>query len=179
MACPGGVVGTARGADGGASLADCFGSLEALREASTEDLSQVDGVGPTIAASWEQWLAVDWHRQLLERWAAAGVRTADGSAQADSGQAHTLSGLTIVVTGTLERFTRDGAKEAIVSRGGKAAGSVSKRTSFVVVGENAGSKEAKARELGLTVLDENAFERLLADGPDAVTPGSTPGSPSE
>ena len=76
------------------------------------------------------------------------------------------------MTGTLERFTRDGAKEAIVSRGGKAAGSVSKRTSFVVVGENAGSKEAKARELGLTVLDENAFERLLADGPDAVTPGS-------
>jgi len=161
------------------ALADCFGSLEALREASTEDLSQVDGVGPTIAASWEQWLAVDWHRQLLERWAAAGVRTADGSAQADSGQAHTLSGLTIVVTGTLERFTRDGAKEAIVSRGGKAAGSVSKRTSFVVVGENAGSKEAKARELGLTVLDENAFERLLADGPDAVTPGATPGQPAE
>ena len=161
------------------ALADCFGSLEALREASTEDLSQVDGVGPTIAASWEQWLAVDWHRQLLERWAAAGVRTADGSAQADSGHAHTLSGLTIVVTGTLERFTRDGAKEAIVSRGGKAAGSVSKRTSFVVVGENAGSKEAKARELGLTVLDENAFERLLADGPDAVTPGATPGQPAE
>ena len=96
------------------------------------------------------------------------MRTAD---EADGERVErTLEGLTVVVTGTLERFTRDGAKEAIVSRGGRAAGSVSKRTSFVVVGENAGSKETRARELGLPILDEEGFERLLAGGPDAVAP---------
>ena len=106
--------------------------------------------------------------EILDRWAACGVRTAD---EADAERVErTLEGLTVVVTGTLERFTRDGAKEAIVSRGGRAAGSVSKRTSFVVVGENAGSKETKARELGLPILDEEGFERLLAGGPDAVRP---------
>ena len=150
------------------ALAARFGSLEALREADEEELSGVDGVGPTIAAAWREWLDVDWHREILDRWAACGVRTAD---EADAERVErTLEGLTVVVTGTLERFTRDGAKEAIVSRGGRAAGSVSKRTSFVVVGENAGSKETKARELGLPILDEEGFERLLAGGPDAVAP---------
>ena len=134
-----------------------------------EELSQVDGVGPTIAAAWTEWLAVDWHREVLDRWAAAGVRTADEGA-VGAGPARTLAGLTVVVTGTLDHFTRDSAKEAIVSRGGRAAGSVSKRTSFVVAGDNAGSKEAKARELGLTILDEEGFERLLAGGPDVVVP---------
>ena len=151
------------------ALAGRFGSLRALREAGVEELSQVDGVGPAIAASWAEWLDVDWHREVLDRWAAAGVRTADETARG-AGTVRTLAGLTVVVTGTLERFTRDGAKEAIVSRGGRAAGSVSKRTSFVVVGENAGSKEVRARELGLRILDEEAFERLLAEGPDAVSP---------
>ena len=156
------------------ALATRFGSLEALREADEEELSGVDGVGPTIAAAWREWLDVDWHREILDRWAACGVRTAD---EADGERVErTLEGLTVVVTGTLERFTRDGAKEAIVSRGGRAAGSVSKRTSFVVVGENAGSKGTRARELGLPILDEEAFERLLAGGPDAVRPAEADGS---
>ena len=156
------------------ALAARFGSLEALREADEEELSGVDGVGPTIAAAWREWLDVDWHREILDRWAACGVRTAD---EADAERVErTLEGLTVVVTGTLERFTRDGAKEAIVSRGGRAAGSVSKRTSFVVVGENAGSKGTRARELGLPILDEEAFERLLAGGPDAVRPAEADGS---
>lgn len=156
------------------ALATRFGSLEALREADEEELSGVDGVGPTIAAAWREWLDVDWHREILDRWAACGVRTAD---EADAERVErTLEGLTVVVTGTLDRFTRDGAKEAIVSRGGRAAGSVSKRTSFVVVGENAGSKGTRARELGLPILDEEAFERLLAGGPDAVRPAEAAGS---
>ena len=156
------------------ALATRFGSLEALREAGEEELSGVDGVGSTIAAAWREWLDVDWHREILDRWAACGVRTADeaGGERVE----RTLEGLTVVVTGTLERFTRDGAKEAIVSRGGRAAGSVSKRTSFVVVGENAGSKGTRARELGLPILDEEAFERLLAGGPDAVRPAEAAGS---
>ena len=156
------------------ALATRFGSLQALCEATLDELSEIDGVGPTIAAAWRQWLEVDWHREVLDRWAAAGVRTADDNSRA-GGLSQTLEGLTVVVTGTLERFTRDGAKEAIVSRGGKASGSVSKRTSFVVVGDRAGSKETKARELGLTILDEEGFERLLAQGPDAVTSSGTSG----
>ncbi|MBE6481749.1 MAG: NAD-dependent DNA ligase LigA [Actinomyces ruminicola] len=153
------------------ALAARFGSMDALRAASLEELAQVDGVGPTIAAAWKDWLEADWHEQILARWAAAGVRMADES---DAGEAapQTLAGLTVVVTGTLQHFTRDGAKEAIVARGGKASGSVSKRTSYVVVGDNAGSKETKARELGLKLLDEAGFEALLAGGPAAVDGGS-------
>ncbi len=146
------------------ALAARFGSLEALREASLDELSQVDGVGPTIAAAWQEWLEVDWHREILDRWAAAGVRTQD---EVTSHLPQTLTGLSVVVTGTLEHFTREGAKEAIVERGGKAAGSVSRRTSYVVVGANAGSKETKARELGIPVLDEEGFRALLQDGPAA------------
>ena len=149
------------------ALAARFGSMEALSAATLEELSEVDGVGPAIAASWTDWLAVDWHREVLRRWEAAGVRTAD-EVPAGAGAAQTLAGLTVVVTGTLSRFTRDGAKEAIISRGGKASGSVSRRTSYVVVGENAGSKEAKARDLGLSILDEEGFERLLAKGPQGL-----------
>lgn len=148
------------------ALAARFGSLEALRAATAEELAQVEGVGPTIAASWVLWRETDWHQEVLERWEAAGVRSAeDGHAQAP---AQVLAGLTVVVTGTLEGFTRDSAKEAIVSRGGKAAGSVSKRTSVVVAGPGAGSKEAKARELGVPVLDEEGFLRLLEQGARAV-----------
>ncbi len=149
------------------ALAARFGSMEALSAATLEELSEVDGVGPAIAASWTDWLAVDWHREVLRRWETAGVRTAD-DVPAGAGAAQTLAGLTVVVTGTLSRFTRDGAKEAIISRGGKASGSVSRRTSYVVVGENAGSKEAKARDLGLSILDEEGFERLLAKGPQGL-----------
>lgn len=146
------------------ALAARFGSLEALRQASLDELSQVDGVGSTIAAAWQEWLEVDWHREILDRWAAAGVRTQD---EVTTTAPQTLAGLSVVVTGTLEHFTREGAKEAIVVRGGKAAGSVSKRTSYVVVGANAGSKETKARELGVPVLDEEGFRALLEHGPAA------------
>lgn len=157
------------------ALATRFTSLDRLREASLDELSQVDGVGPTIAAAWRSWLEIDWHRQVLDRWAAAGVRTAD--AADDQAVERTLEGLTVVVTGTLERFTRDSAKEAIVVRGGKASGSVSRRTSYVVAGDKAGSKETKARELGVPVLDEAAFERLLASGPGALEAGEEAASP--
>lgn len=147
------------------ALATELGSLDAIRAASEEELAAVEGVGPTIAAAVRDWFAEDWHREIVERWAAAGVRTAD---ERDASVARTLEGLTVVVTGSLDGFSRDGAKEAIIARGGKAAGSVSKKTDFVVVGENAGSKEAKARELGLPILDEAGFAALLEGGPAAV-----------
>ena len=108
---------------------------------------------------------MDWHEEIVAGWAAAGVRMEDEVAE---GFVKTLEGLTVVVTGGLEGFSRDGAKEAIISRGGKASGSVSKKTDFVVVGENAGSKETKARDLGLRILDEAGFVALLEHGPDAV-----------
>ena len=147
------------------ALATRFGSLEAVMSASTEELGAVEGVGPTIAEAVTEWFEVDWHRDIVQRWRAAGVRLED---ERDASIERTLEGLTVVVTGSLENFSRDGAKEAIIARGGKASGSVSKKTDFVVVGPGAGSKEDKARELGRPILDETAFERLLAGGPDAV-----------
>src|SRR5699024_283656 len=136
------------------SLATAYGSMDAIREASVEQLSDTDGVGEIIAEAVVEWFAVDWHRELVDGWARSGVRMAD---EVEEGFTKTLEGLTVVVTGGLEGFTRDGAKEAIITRGGKASGSVSKKTDFVVVGENAGSKETKARELGLRILDEAGF----------------------
>ncbi|WP_307844245.1 NAD-dependent DNA ligase LigA [Sanguibacter suaedae] len=152
------------------ALATEFGSLDEIDRASLEDLAATDGVGPTIAAAVKEWFGEptdtdSWHREVLDRWRAAGVRTAD---EVDESLVRTLEGLTVVVTGSLDGLSRDGAKEAIIARGGKAAGSVSKKTDFVVVGENAGTKETKARELGLTILDEPAFLRLLEGGPEAV-----------
>ncbi|MFV0426086.1 MAG: NAD-dependent DNA ligase LigA [Beutenbergiaceae bacterium] len=147
------------------ALATHFGSLDAIRAARSEELSAVDGVGPTIAEAVIDWFTVDWHREIVDRWAAAGVRMAD---ERDDSISRTLEGLTVVVTGSMETFTRDGAKEAIISRGGKAAGSVSKKTDFVVVGPGAGSKEVKARDLGLVILDEAGFQQLLEGGPAAV-----------
>lgn len=146
------------------SLATAYGSMDAIREASLEQLAQTDGVGAIIAESVHDWFAVDWHRELVEGWAASGVRMVD---EVEEGFVKTLEGLTVVVTGGLENFTRDGAKEAIIARGGKASGSVSKRTNFVVIGENAGSKADKARDLGLTILDEAGFVDLLQNGPPA------------
>jgi DNA ligase (NAD+) len=143
------------------ALAGHFGSMDAIRAASLEELSGVEGVGPVIAEAVQEWFAVEWHRQILKKWAAAGVRMAD---EVDGSRLRTLTGLTIVVTGSLEGFSRDQAKEAILSRGGKAAGTVSKKTNYVVVGQNAGSKEAKAIELGLRVLDEAGFRALLESG---------------
>lgn len=120
----------------------------------------------------------DWHREIIERWRDAGVRVRD---ERDESIVRTLEGLTVVVTGSLEGFNRDQVKEAIIVRGGKAAGSVSKKTDFVVVGENAGSKEAKARELGLKILDEAGFVTLLAEGPPTAAEPllEEDGSPAE
>ncbi|WP_374953624.1 NAD-dependent DNA ligase LigA [Arthrobacter sp. Y81] len=144
------------------ALATAFGSMEAIRQASEEDLAHVDGVGPVIAAALKEWFAEDWHREIVDSWAEDGVRMAD---ERDESTPRTLEGLTIVVTGSLEGFSRDEAKEAILIRGGKAAGSVSKNTSYVVAGENAGTKLDKAEQLGLPVLDEDGFRELLANGP--------------
>ncbi|GAA1641839.1 NAD-dependent DNA ligase LigA [Georgenia ruanii] len=147
------------------ALATHYGSLDAIRAAGLEELSAVDGVGPVIAAALQAWFEEDWHREIVESWAAAGVRMAD---ERDESIVRTLEGLTVVVTGSLEGFSRDSAREAIIVRGGKAAGSVSKKTDFVVVGANAGSKEDKARELGRPILDEAGFVALLEGGPAAV-----------
>nr|WP_245531513.1 NAD-dependent DNA ligase LigA [Arthrobacter globiformis] len=144
------------------ALATAFGSMDAIRQASEEDLAHVDGVGPVIAAALKEWFAEDWHREIVDTWAADGVRMED---EQDESVPRTLEGLTIVVTGSLEGFSRDEAKEAILIRGGKAAGSVSKNTSYVVAGENAGTKLDKAEQLGLPVLDEDGFRELLANGP--------------
>ena len=140
------------------ALATAFGSLDAIRGASAAELAAVEGVGGVIADSVREWFDVPWHVEIVDSWAAAGVRMAD---ERDESVPQTLAGLTIVATGSLENFTRDGVTEAIVSHGGKAASSVSKNTDFVVVGANAGSKAAKAEELGITVLDEAGFEALL------------------
>jgi DNA ligase (NAD+) len=143
------------------ALATALGSMDAIRAASEEQLADVDGVGPTIAASLTEWFSVDWHREILDRWKEAGVRMAD---EVDESTPRTLEGLTVVVTGTLPNFSRDEAKEAIIIRGGKAAGSVSKNTSYVVAGENAGTKLDKAEQLGIPVLDEDGFRKLLETG---------------
>ncbi|MFE5835880.1 NAD-dependent DNA ligase LigA [Arthrobacter sp. NPDC056493] len=144
------------------ALANHFGTMDAIRQASEEELAGVDGVGPTIAAALKEWFAEDWHVDIIDRWAAAGVRMKD---ERDESTPRTLEGLTVVVTGTLEGFSRDEAKEAILVRGGKAAGSVSKKTSYLVAGDNAGTKRDKAEQLGVPVLDEDGFRELLATGP--------------
>jgi DNA ligase (NAD+) len=146
------------------ALATEFGSLDAITSASTEQLAAVEGVGPTIADAVTEWFTVDWHRAIVDKWRAAGVRMAD---ERDARVPRTLEGLTIVVTGSLTGFSRDDAKEAIVARGGKAAGSVSKKTGYVVAGDSPGSKYDKAVELGVPILDEDGFRRLLAEGPPA------------
>jgi DNA ligase (NAD+) len=147
------------------ALATAFGSMEAIQEATEEELAAVDGVGPTIAASIKEWFGVEWHRDVVRKWREAGVRMED---ERDESVPRTLEGLTIVVTGSLEGFSRDEAKEAILARGGKASGSVSKKTSYLVAGENAGSKHDKALQLGVPVLDENGFRALLDGGAEAV-----------
>lgn len=144
------------------ALATEFGSIDAIVSASTEQLAAVEGVGATIAAAVTEWFTVDWHREIVDKWTAAGVRTAD---ERDDNTPRTLAGLTIVVTGSLPGFSRDDAKEAILARGGKAAGSVSKKTSYVVAGDAPGSKYDKAVELRVPILDEDGFRKLLADGP--------------
>jgi DNA ligase (NAD+) len=136
-------------------------------------IASVDGVGPTIAAAVRDWFAVDWHRDVVARWRAAGVRMVD---EVDTSVLRTLEGLSIVVTGSMAGFSRDEAKEAIMSRGGRAAGSVSKKTAFVVAGDAPGSKYDKALELGVPLLDENGFRVLLERGPEAAREVATIGS---
>ena len=143
------------------ALAAEFGSMEAIRAADRERLSSAEGVGPTIADSILEWFSVDWHREIVEAWIASGVRMAEDR---DESTPRTLEGLTIVVTGSLEGFTRDSVKEAIIARGGKASGSVSKKTDYVVVGESAGSKADRAEQLGVPILDEAGFVALLEHG---------------
>jgi DNA ligase (NAD+) len=144
------------------ALATEFGDLAAIEEASTEQLAAVDGVGVTIADAVTEWFTVDWHRAIVQKWRDAGVRMAD---ERDAGMPRTLAGVTIVVTGALNGFSRDEAKEAILARGGKAAASVSKKTNYVVAGDSPGSKYDKAVELGVPILDEDGFRRLLEEGP--------------
>ena len=146
------------------ALATALGSLENIMAADEQQLADVEGVGPTIAAALREWFDVDWHRAIVDKWRAAGVRMEDAR---DTSITPVLAGLTIVVTGSLTGFSRDEAKEAIIARGGKASGSVSKKTSFVVAGDAPGSKYDKAVELGVPILDEDGFRALLTDGPPA------------
>lgn len=148
------------------AIAAEFRSVDAIAAASEEELAAVEGVGPRVAAAIRDWFEVDWHREIVDRWKAAGVRMEDEPPAERLPQ--TLAGLTFVVTGTLAAFTRDEAGAALAARGGKVSSSVSKKTSFVVVGENAGSKLDKAVKLGVPVLEENGFQVLLAEGPEAA-----------
>ncbi|MFJ4839070.1 NAD-dependent DNA ligase LigA [Streptomyces sp. NPDC088746] len=154
-------------------LARQFRSVDRIDAASEEELAAADGVGPIIAASVKQWFAEDWHREILRKWREAGVRMEDEGAGEDEGP-RPLEGLTVVVTGTLTAHTRDGAKEALQSLGAKVTGSVSKKTSFVVVGDNPGSKYDKAMQLKVPVLDEDGFAVLLEQGPDAAREAAVP-----
>ena len=155
------------------ALAAAFGSIDAIAQAPTETLTLVDEVGPTIAGSITDWFGVDWHRAIVEKWREAGVQLADPGftgtgPSAGTGPGGPLSGVTVVLTGTLPEFTREEAAEAIQSLGGKVSSSVSKKTSFVVAGESPGSKLDKAESLGVPVLDEAGLRLLLSDGPEAA-----------
>jgi DNA ligase (NAD+) len=148
------------------ALAKNFGSISAISQASEVELSNTDGVGEVIAQSIIEWFAVDWHQEIISKWEKAGVQLVEIARESTDPQ--TLTGLTLVVTGSLEDFTRDGVSEVITSHGGKTSSSVSKKTDFVVAGEAAGSKLAKAEELGVRVLNESEFKTLLAKGPAAL-----------
>ena len=148
------------------SLANHFGSLDRIFAASEIELSEVDGVGPILAKSLKDWILIDWHKNLIESWRKAGVlleipdHRGPGSNTSAGG---VFSGLSIVVTGTLQNYTREQIEELIITNGGKAASSVSKNTAFVVAGANAGSKLAKAESLGVPVISEEEFAKKLAN----------------
>ena len=143
------------------ALANKFGSITNIQKASSQELADIDGVGQVMADAIVEWFEVDWHKQIIKKWEKAGVALVDAPKEKLK---QTLAGLTIVVTGSLKDFTRDGASEAITARGGKASSSVSAKTDFVVAGEAAGSKLDKAQELGITILDEAGFKSLLSKG---------------
>lgn len=156
------------------ALAQWFGSLDAIRAADRDELAAVDGVGGIIADSLIDWFDVDWHREIVDRWQAAGARLevpghpGPGAAVVEGG---VLDGLTVVATGSLEGFTREGAQEAILAAGGKAGSSVSKKTDFVAAGPGAGSKLAKAEQLGVRIIDAAQFRILVEEGPAALGEG--------
>jgi DNA ligase (NAD+) len=154
------------------ALARDFRSLDRIAEATEEELAAADGVGPTIARSIKDWFAVDWHRELVEKWRAAGVRMADEGEAAGPGP---LTGVTVVVTGSLRDYSRDQATAAIQERGGKVTGSVSKKTGFVVVGADPGSKYDKAVQVKAPILDDDGFRVLLEQGPEAAREVATIG----
>ncbi len=156
-----------------AALARAFRSIERIEQATEEELAATDGVGAIIATSVKEWFAEEWHQEILRKWRAAGVRMEEEGSGEDEGP-RPLEGLTVVVTGTLQSHTRDGAKEALQSRGAKVTGSVSKKTSFVVVGDNPGSKFEKAVQLKLSILDDAGFAVLLEEGPDAAREAALP-----
>ncbi len=147
------------------ALAREFGDLDRIAAASVEELGSTDGVGPIIAEAVVDWFAVDWHREVVEKWRRGGLRLAED--RVDDGP-RPLDGVTVVITGTIEGWSRDGATLAVQERGGKVSGSVSKKTDFVVVGENPGSKHDKAVALGRPVLDAAGFAVLLEQGPEAA-----------
>lgn len=149
-------------------VAAAFPSIESLEAASYDELSAVEGIGPTIATSIREWFATDWRREIVTKWQAAGCVLADEPGEADEELPQTLAGLSIVVTGSIEGYTRDSVAEAIVRRGGRAASSVSKKTDFVVVGESPGSKYDKAVTLKRPILDGADFAVLLEQGPEAA-----------
>ncbi|MYZ08662.1 NAD-dependent DNA ligase LigA [Streptomyces sp. SID2999] len=155
------------------ALAREFRSIDRIEAATEEELAATDGVGPIIAAALKEWFAEDWHREIVRKWKAAGVPLEEEATGEDEGP-RPLEGMTVVVTGTLENFTRDGAKDALQSRGAKVTGSVSKKTSFVVVGDNPGSKYDKAMQLKVPVLDEDGFTVLLERGPEAAAEVALP-----
>jgi DNA ligase (NAD+) len=146
-------------------LAAEFGSIDAIAAATPEQIAAVEGVGPTIAEAITEWFSVDWHREIVEKWRAAGVTMAEE--RVDTGP-KPLAGITVVVTGTLAHYSRDEVTEAITARGGKVTGSVSKKTDFVVVGDNPGSKYDKAVALKVPILDDDGLQVLLDQGPEAA-----------
>ncbi|WP_456244045.1 NAD-dependent DNA ligase LigA [Longispora urticae] len=156
------------------ALAREFRDIDRIATAEQAELAAVDGVGPRIAESVVEWFAVEWHREIVEKWRTAGVRLAEEGG--DEGP-RPLEGVTVVVTGTLEGFSRDGATEAIQAQGGKVTGSVSKKTGFVVVGENPGSKYDKAVAAKVPILDSDGLRVLLTDGPDAAREVAQIGEP--
>jgi DNA ligase (NAD+) len=167
------------------ALAAAFGSVDAIAAASEAELVSVEDVGPTIAASLREWFTVDWHAAIVDKWRTAGVQLATdgfvpparGEEAASAGAAPAagpLAGVTVVLTGTLSGYTRDEAADAVQALGGKVSGSVSKKTTFLIAGESAGSKLDKAESLGVPVLDEDGLRMLLTDGPEAARTAAGP-----
>jgi len=158
------------------ALARDFRSMERIMAATEEELAAADGVGPTIARAVRDWFSVDWHLDVVEKWRQAGVRMADVGEDAAPGP---LTGVTVVVTGSLRDYSRDEATAAIQGQGGKVTGSVSKKTGFVVVGADPGSKYDKAVQVKAPILDDDGFRVLLEQGPDAARAVATIGDGSD